>query len=173
MAVVLTARAVPAGATLGADDLAVASLPVGSAAPAGLVHALGSAVGRRVAVGLPAGVPLLDAVLLDDDAPAPGHRLVRIQLDQGLLPPGLQPGEVVDVVAAEAADQSAIGRLATVATGRVVALSGGTLTVDVDVAAADRLLWAESFAKALRVLARPPVDDGVAPSDVDGLGHAP
>jgi hypothetical protein len=121
-------------------------------------------------------------MLVDPTAPQPGHRLVRLPVDAAALPPSLVADQLVDVVAAVVDPQSTGGRLMAVATGRVVSITPpsadgaasstpptATLTLDLDVAGAQRLLWAESFAKALHVLARPPGDDAAAPAGVGGL----
>jgi hypothetical protein len=76
-------------------------------------------------------------------------------------------GQLVDVVAAVADGQApGGGRVEAVATGRVVtptttgAGSTSRVALDVDASAAERLVWAEAFAKSLRLLARPFGDDG-------------
>jgi Flp pilus assembly protein CpaB len=158
--VVVTVRALQAGATLTDADVSVDRMAVGSS----FLNALREAVGRRAAVALPAGVPLVDAMLLDPAAPQPGHRLVRISVDASSLPVAPVVGQLVDVVAAIANDQSGAGHLVIVTTAKVVAVAGGGLTLDVDAVGAARLLWAESFAKSLRVLARPPGDDSTLPA---------
>jgi len=189
-AVVVTARAVAVGSVLVAADVVVASVPSGASTLAGVIRTAGDAVGRRVAVALPAGVPLLGPLLLDPVASQPGRRLVRVQIDPTALPPQLPAGQLVDVLASIADGQADGGRVVAVASGSLVSLSvsGGeaavpsstppaaTLTLDVDVAGAERLLWAESFAKALHVLARPVGDDAAPLADVSSLasvGHTP
>jgi Flp pilus assembly protein CpaB len=181
--VVITARAVAVGSVLAAADVVVASVPSGVSTLTGVLRTAGDAIGHRVAVALPAGVPLLGPLLLDPVASQPGRRVVRVQIDPGALPPQLQAGQLVDVLASIADGQADGGRLVAVASGSLVSLSAGggeaaassstppaaTLTLDVDVAGAERLLWAESFAKSLHVLARP-VGDGIGPpADVDTL----
>ena len=177
---VVTARPVEAGTVLTAADVTLSAQ--GNSGLSGLVRRVAEAVGRRAAVALPAGVPLVGPLLLDAAATRPGHRVVRVQLDASSLPPSLEVDELVDVLAATAGQVDG-GRIATVATGRLLAVTGdadagggasppqATLTLDVDAAGAERLLWAESFAKALHVLARPEGDDGAPPPPgVDGLG---
>ena len=178
--VVVTARPVAVGTVLTAVDVTLSAQ--GTSGLPGLLHSVAEAVGRRTAVALPAGVPLVGPVLLDAAATRPGHRVVRLQLDASSLPPSLEADELIDVLASTAG-QADGGRVATVATGRLLAMTadggagGGasppqaTLTLDVDTAGAERLLWAESFAKALHVLARPEGDDGAPPPPgLDGLG---
>lgn len=177
--VVLTAHQVPAGSLLTGADLTVATVPSVPAVEA-LIHGVAGVVGRRAAVALPAGAVLTDAALLDPAAPQPGHRLVRLQVDAASLPPDLRADQLVDVLAAVADGSAPSGRVALVATGRLVALAGApspapsgaageAVTLDVDAAAAERLLWAESFAKALRVLSRPAADDASIPAEIDGV----
>lgn len=162
--VVVTSHAVPAGATLSDADVSVARTPSTSTLATSLLHATSDAVGRRVATALPAGAPLFAAILLDPATPEPGHRLVRLTVDGSSLAVPPVVGQLVDVVAAIVNDQSGGGHVVVVTTAKVVAVAGSaTLTLDVDPASAERLLWAESFAKTLRVLPRPPGDDGVVP----------
>lgn len=123
------------------------------AAPAGLAPA-----GHAVAVAT--GVP---------DATQPGHRVVRVAIDAATLPPELQTGETVDVLAAVGDIQSGDARVVPVASGVLVA-AGSPLAVDVDQAGAERLIWAEAFAKALRILVRPPGDTSSPAAGVSGLG---
>ena len=76
---VVVARPVAAGARLVRADLAVTAVPARYASP----HRVGDpaqAVGRRAAVVLPAGSPLMDAELRRD-APAAGMREVALRLD--------------------------------------------------------------------------------------------
>jgi len=108
-------------------------------------------------------------------APAviPGHRLVRLAIDAGALPPGLGTDVTVDLLAA-VADSSGGGEVVDVASGRVVAVSPGAsplVTLDVEAVAAPRVLWAEAFAKWVRVLVRASPDDGAPLPDAGGPGR--
>jgi hypothetical protein len=173
LAVVMTARALEPGASLTTSDLVEARVP-GADALVGLAHSAAGLVGRRVLIAVPSGALLSDSMLSVARPPAQGHRLVRLPVDAGAVPPDLVSGTLVDVIAAvpssEATDGG--GRVLTVASALVVSVSGGgattTLTLESEAAAAARLLWAQSFAKSLRVLARP-AGDIAAPPDVGGL----
>jgi hypothetical protein len=173
LTVVVTARGLEPGAVLAVSDLVEARVP-GADALAGLPHSATALVGRRVLSGVPSGTLVTDALLAAAHTLAPGHRLVRLPVDAAAVPPDLVSGALVDVLAAvptsEAADGG--GRVLTVASALVVSASSGgtttTLTLDCEAAAAARLLWAQSFAKSLRVLARP-ASDAAAPPEVGGL----
>lgn len=168
---VVSARALDAGSSLAAGDVEEVRVP-GSAALSSLMHAAGEVVGRRLSVALPSGVPLSPALF----APAPtspaGHRLVRLQLDAASVPPDATGGALVDVVAALSGPSGEAGRVVTVATGRIAAMSGNSpvlVTLDADAGAAARLIWAQTFAKALHLLVRDGADQQ-PPPDVTGLG---
>ena len=179
---VVTTHAVGAGAVLTVADVSASRVQAPGLAPGSVLHAVREAVGRRVALALPAGTPLVAALLIDSQAPQPGHRLVRLHVDAGGLPSGLRADDLVDVVAAVADAQGGGGRVVTVASGRVVSATadgatssspasppGVALLLSTDVVAAGRLLWAEAFAKSLQVLARPLGDTAPAALDVSSL----
>lgn len=123
-------RPVTPGARLTAADLGTERLPAGRASPHQLAEP-DQAIGRRVAVGLPAGSPLMDAELLarpkvgsarevavrlDDTAGIPAGDLADTRADLYLTPPGrraharLVLADVV-VLAAERADSGAVATL--------------------------------------------------------------
>jgi len=168
--VVVAARALDAGTVLDASDLAAARV-AWSGAVAGLARDASELLGRRLAVAVPAGLPLSASLLASVAPSVPGHRLVRLALDAATLPPGLLPGANVDVLAA-VGDAGGNGRVVTVATAELVDPGGGSspvATLDVDSAGAARLLWAETFAKSVRLLVRASSGDS-APPDVGGVG---
>jgi SAF domain len=170
--VVQTARALEPGAPLVLADVAETRVPAADAL-AGLPHSAAALVGRRVLIGVPVGTLLADSMLTDAPPIVPGHRLVRLPVDAVAMPPGLVSGSTVDVLAAVASADAADagGRVLTVTSARLIKVSGGsttTLTLDCDAAGAARLLWAQSFAKSMRVLIRPPGDTAMPP-DVGGL----
>jgi hypothetical protein len=172
LTLIVAARALEAGAPVGAPDLSEVSAPA-SDALAGLAHSPADLVGRRLAVAVPAGTPLSSVVVAPAPPSTPGHRLVRLPLDGAVVPPDLSAGVVVDAVAAVAASADG-GRVVTVATGRVVAVAAGTSTVvtlDTDVTGAARLVWAQAFAKSVHLLVRPSSGDEAAPPDVSGVGR--
>ncbi len=171
VALVLTARALDAGAVLTAADIQVVRAP-GAEVLAGFAHALADVVGRRLAVAVPSGQALSGALLTDVPVVAAGHRLMRLPLDGASAPPDMHVGAVVDVLAA-VPDGAAGGRVVVVATARLAAVDGGTspvATLEVDSAGAARLVWAQTFAKSLRVLVRGSAGDETAPPPVTGLG---
>ena len=99
---VVLARPVSAGHVLAAADLSSTKMS------AGTVHAFastdaGQLVGRRVAVSLPAGTLLSDALLSGADAPGPGQQVVAVALKPGAFPPALEVGRDVSVLQVPAA----------------------------------------------------------------------
>jgi hypothetical protein len=104
--------------------------------------------------------------------PEAGRRLVRLPFDATAVAPDVVAGALVDVVAAVPQGPDG-GRVALVATGRIVSVTGGSAPVvalDVDSAAAARLIWAQTFAKSLHLLARSSAAGDEPPLDVGGLG---
>jgi hypothetical protein len=170
---VVAARPLDAGATVGRGDVTEVSVPASDSLST-LAHAAADVVGRRLSVALPSGAPLSGALLAPAaSASAAGHRLVRLQLDAGAVPPDAVAGALVDVVAA-VSDASDGGRVVTVATARIVAVAGGSpslVTLDADVGGAARLVWAQTFAKSLHLLVRASGPDEQLPPDVAGLGR--
>ncbi len=102
VAVVVAARALEAGVPLTADDVRVARLPPEAAADG--THASTDAVlGRAPVLGLPAGLPVADALLHDDDlvtAGPPGTVVVPVRLADPGVAALLRPGDHVDLFAA-------------------------------------------------------------------------
>lgn len=100
--VVVLARPAVAGSVLSASDLEVRGIPIGLA-PEAAVTALGDAVGRRLAVALPAGYPLAPGVIvgpgLADGAP-PGTVVVPVRLADAGVARLLAAGDRVDLVRA-------------------------------------------------------------------------
>lgn len=92
----VTVRTVPAGGRLSAADLGVVRLTASVASP----HQLGrpaEAIGRRTAVTLVAGAPVMDAELETAHAPA-GARAVAVRLDDAAgIPAGDLAGAHADV----------------------------------------------------------------------------
>ena len=82
----------------------VEAVDVGPAEVAGVSGAIpvadvDSVVGKRAAGGLVEGQVLTEAALVESLVPEAGERLVAIRLDQGRVPGGLSPGDLVDVLA--------------------------------------------------------------------------
>jgi SAF domain len=125
---VVVARAVAAGDRLVRADLATLAVPARYASP----HRVGDpaqAVGRRVAVALPAGSPLMDAELrgdvpaadmrevalrLDPAAGAPAGDLAGLRADVFLARPGRPPARVLADVLVVASGRADAGTVATV-----------------------------------------------------------
>jgi Flp pilus assembly protein CpaB len=96
---VVIVRPVAAGARLTADALAVSRLP-GRYAPNGGVSDPRTVLGRPAAVALPAGAPLMEAEVAQDDRRGPGREIaVRVD-DAAGLPAGDLAGAHADVVLA-------------------------------------------------------------------------
>ncbi|HRA50384.1 SAF domain-containing protein [Actinotalea sp.] len=123
--VVVTARSVPAGQLLTATDLRVASLPVGLVPGTGHRTA-DPLVGRAPVVDLPAGLPVVDAVLAGERftlEPPAGTVVVAVSLTAAGL---LVAGDRVDLVAPSAwADGGAEA-------GAPAVLATAALVLDVD-----------------------------------------
>ena len=155
---VVAVRAVPAGMTLSADDLGVVRVPVRYAAR-GAVGDAHVAIGRRTAVAIPAGAPLMAAeiaagdridaardvaVRLDDAAGLPAGALAGAHADVLLVQPGRasEPAVVladVLVVSARSTDGAAVAtlRLPAAAVSGIVAAEGrGSLRLVVRASAA-------------------------------------
>src|SRR5207302_6689100 len=116
VSVVVAARALDAGTEVGASD--VTAVAVAASDPlAGLAHAPGEVVGRRLAIAVPAGAPLGGMLLSVAAAPAAGRRLVRVPVDANALAPDVVAGALVDVVAAAPQGPDG-GRVVSVATAR-------------------------------------------------------
>jgi hypothetical protein len=165
-------RSLDAGSVLAAGDVAEVQTGASDALGA-LAHSASEVVGRRLAVAVPSGAPLGAMLLAEGASVLAGHRLVRLPVDAAALPPDVGTGAVVDVLAA-VVDPPGGGHVVSVARARVVAVSDGAspvVTLDVDAAGASRVIWAQTFAKALRLLARSSAGDDPAPPDVAGLGR--
>lgn len=155
---VVAVRAVPAGTTLSADDLGVIRVPVRYAAR-GAVGDAHAAIGRRTAVAIPAGAPLMAAeiaagdriaaardvaVRLDDAAGLPAGVLAGAHADVLLVQPGraAEPAVVladVLVVSARSIDGAAVAtlRLPAAAVSGIVAAEGrGSLRLVIRASAA-------------------------------------
>ncbi len=179
---VVTARPIAAGAVLTSADLRMQPVPAGVSAVLGLLVSEGEAVGHRVVVALPTGTPLVAALLSAAEEASPGHRAVRLRVDAASVPPALHADQLVEVMAAVVDGPAASGRVVRVATGHVVSVAAASdgggqagaaqsvVALDVDPMGAERLLWAQSFAKALSLLAVPAGDPGGdGPAELDGL----
>lgn len=125
-AVVVLTRDVPAGSELAAQDVELARLPPELAPPLA-AGAPGDVLGRRLAVGLPAGFPLTDRVLvgpgLVEGLPR-GTALVPVRLADPAVAATLRAGDRVDLMAATADSAGGAGGAEVVAAGALVVARG-------------------------------------------------
>lgn len=99
--VLVTAHELPAGSVLTADDIEVVAA---ASAPEGMVSA-DSAIGSTLAVGLPAGVPVVTTMLVGPglaDAAPPGWGTVPVPLADPLLAELVRVGDRIDLYLAAA-----------------------------------------------------------------------
>lgn len=135
--VVVLARDVPAGSELAAGDLTLARLPP-ELAVAEAAGTPAEVLGRRLAVGLPAGFPLTERVLVGPGLVAglpPGTALVPVRLADPAVAAALHAGDRVDLMSATADSAAGAGGAEVVAADAVVvsrseATAGGLLGVD-------------------------------------------
>jgi len=98
--VVVLARDVAAGSTLGPADVLVAAVPPGAAPEGALTHP-DDVAGRVAAVDLGARLPLTPALLVDATLTGPpGTVVVAVRLDDPAVAALLAPGMHLDLVAA-------------------------------------------------------------------------
>lgn len=135
--VLVAARDLAAGAELTARDVVRQAVPVdlvpaawpgtGPTESAGV----GGLAGRRLAVPVPAGLPLVPGLLVPDDATGPpGTVVVPVRFADPGVASVLRPGVLVDVVAAPAVDGADPERLARAATVLGLPTSGGATGSD-------------------------------------------
>lgn len=129
VAVVVLTRDVPAGAALAETDVHSVRLPRELVA-ARMLRAPAEVVGQRLAVGLPAGFPLAEEVLVGPGlatGTAPGEVVVPVRLADAAVAGTLRPGDRVDLLAATADAAASAGGAEVVAAGAlVVALEPGS-----------------------------------------------
>ncbi|NIJ10464.1 Flp pilus assembly protein CpaB [Saccharomonospora amisosensis] len=101
--VVVTAREVPSGTELTADDVKVAAVPAGMG-PDGALGETSDAIGRHLIGAARAGEPLTDTRLAERRRSPPGTATVPIRLADARIAELLRPGTRVDVVSPGRAD---------------------------------------------------------------------
>lgn len=159
--VVVAARSLDAGRALGADDLALARYPAGTA-PAGVAADPDLLIGRVLAGAMRAGEPLTDARLVGPGLTAllpHGQVAAPVRLADLAVAALVRTGDRVDVLATE----PDAGEAETLAAGVRVLAAGGTgddpaaglLLVAVDTRTAARLAAAATTA-TLTVSLPPP-----------------
>jgi pilus assembly protein CpaB len=100
--VVVAARHLQPGTTLAADDIRTVSM-VADLAPRGAPRTEDEVLGRRTAVGVPVGTPLVPGVVHGDGirpSVPPGLALAAVRLADPGIARLLQPGDRVTVLAA-------------------------------------------------------------------------
>lgn len=127
--VLVLARPVSVGQQLDARDLREVSLSKDSGVDAVPAHSRGSVEGRSVAYSLPAGALLTESALGDPRIPPAGQAVAAVGLKTGQFPAGLQPGNLVTVVAAPANGSASSGSSA--GEGTVGAMSWQAAVTDV------------------------------------------
>ena len=170
VAVVTAARALPAGRRLDAGDLAVRRMPERFAS-GGAVALPELFVGRRLAVGVPAGATVAEHLLADDGAPAAavGRGQRAAEIVAAASPELVVPGARVDVLVTR--ERGAVGEtelaLEDVEVLAARPLAAGTredaqrrvaATLRVSATQAVYLAAAGAFARDIRLLARSPGD---------------
>ena len=164
----MSSRALAEGIPLTVADLRSVRVAA-SAVTATVLSEPGTVTGRRLRVAVPAGTPLLAALLADGGSGEAVPRLVPLTIAADRLAPHLLAGAEVDVVAAEpAAATAAGGRVELVGWGRLLSVDshpsslgtapGGldvTLVLACDESTAMHLLWAQAFTRSLTVVSRP------------------
>jgi Flp pilus assembly protein CpaB len=122
--VLVTARDMPAGTVLTAADV---QLEAAERAPAGTMD-LDTAVGATLTVGLPAGVPVVDTMLLGpglpDAAPA-GWVVVPVPLADPMLAELVRVGDRIDLYLAAADTGGRLTEAQLVTTGALVLARAG------------------------------------------------
>jgi Flp pilus assembly protein CpaB len=152
VAVVVSARDLPAGTVLTAGDLGVAGYPR-DAVPAGSTGDPGQWLRRVLAAGVRAGEPLTDARLVGAGLTAllpEGQVAAPVRLADLAVAGLVRTGDRVDVLAtgpdAAAAEVVARGALVLAATGAAEESGAGLLLIAVDGATAARLAAAATTA---------------------------
>ena len=177
----------PAGTKLTATNVKLAPIPQSqfSQNPTAYLSATTTAIGQYISVSLPAGAPVLGSFLIAE-APSQNNTLSRapLPIDQGFeavaipydptkdLGGYIQPGDHLDLLISEAADQSLHYAFQNVLVLRVVpgtgtgATGGGQLVVELtpQKVATISLLLAESPSAIVRIAERPASATGTLPA---------
>lgn len=171
-AVLVAARALPAGTPVGASDPGVVAsvlVPRGSVLP-GMLRTAGEATGRRLAASVSAGEPITQAALGGDPRLAPpplraGERAVPVPLrSAGSSAAAPVPGARVDVLASDG--EGLAGRTRVVVDdAEVIAVmragaspddaAGDAIVLRLTTGEALEVARALDFAREVRVVARP------------------
>ena len=151
--VLVAAREVLAGTTLGREHLRTVQVPR-RLVPDGAFSSPDAVLGRRALQPLARGLPLTPAAVADDRfdvAPPPGHVVAAVHLEQGPGDSVLRAGDVVELVTARSGGDAA---------GRPVAevVAGAALVVGVRVESEQGLLSGGAGADAVTLLALTPTD---------------
>lgn len=106
--VVAVSQDVAKGEVIERADLSAAS--VAGVAGAIAVEDVAQVVGKTAAVDLVAGQVILEQQLTSEAVPGDGDSLVGLSLEPARIPAGLQPGDLVNVIAVPAADSTSTGK---------------------------------------------------------------
>lgn len=101
--VLVLARPVPAGEEITSGDLTTAQ--VSGVSDAIAADEAGTVIGRHAIVGMVPGQVLVPDAVTDQPLPAPGDRMVAVNVPAGRLPAGVQAGSAVEVLVAPAPGQ--------------------------------------------------------------------
>jgi hypothetical protein len=159
--VLVTARSIPAGTVLAADDLAVAQVGTDPSVATVPAEQRAGLVGQRAATDLPAGLLLTPESTTADPIPAPGTSLVGVAVKPTQMPATpLGAGDPVTVVAPPGDSQdlpttASPAMRATVVTTRT--LDDGSVVVDVTVPTPQAGTLATWVATGRVVIVRDPV----------------
>ncbi len=97
VSIIVAAEDLPGGSSLGADDIALADVPVAYLPPGSLADAE-SALGRTVVGAITAGEPITSSRLMTTGPRADGLHTVPVRLADAEAADLLVPGAVVDLV---------------------------------------------------------------------------
>lgn len=120
--VLVLARDRSAGVELTAADLELAQVAT-PLVPSGVLRQPDEALGARLALGLPAGLPLTEHLLAGPGLAAgapPGHVVVPVRLADPAMAALLRPGDAVDLLTAAADAAGSAGGAEVVAAGALV-----------------------------------------------------
>jgi hypothetical protein len=145
--VLVMGHAVSVGSRVTADDLK--AVEVSGVTGAISSHDSSQVVGRTAAVGLVKGQILTTGMVTDDPVPGAGERVVGMELDATHAPAGLQPGDLVEVLAVPVAgnsggsedlgDPTVLAATATVLSASAVEGAGTRMTLLVPAAVAEEV----------------------------------
>lgn len=99
VSIVVAAQDLPVGSSLGADDIALADVPVAYLPPGSLAD-VESVLGRMIASGIASGEPITSSRLVNTGPRSDGLHTVPVRLADAEAATLLSPGSVIDLVLA-------------------------------------------------------------------------